>query len=722
MRGLRAVSLALLMAGACATPLWAQSAPPSNPTPPGQGGAASSQTPAQTPAQTAPQSAQPTPPARARPRAAPPADESDPDSEEEDATTVKELVVKGHRTPVGSVVGDIKPEISLSPADIQSYGVSTLTELLTELGPEVRSDRGRDQSPPVILLNGRRISSFNEIQNIPTEAILRVDILPEEVSLKYGYTADQRVVNVVLRRRFRAWTGELKGGGPTEGGQVVGQAEGDLLHLHNDDRLNVDLKYVGNSDLTEAERGIETASTGAGSDFSVPGNIVAASQGGQLASLSALAGKPVTIAGVPASAALGAPSLSAFLPTAGVANTTNLGDDRTLAPDSQTLTLNGVLAHSTLGGVALTLNGTLSVNQSDALQGLPGAALSLPAANPFNPFGQTVMVDRYVPGLRPLTQVSNGWTGHLGLTANKDAYGWRFSLTGAYDHSDSLTVTETGLAPNSLAQQQLNALAPTFNPYGPLPANLFTLAADNKGRAISEQGNTQILANGPLAELPAGDLYASLKLGDTIQGFWSRTDRDGVATNGFLWRNDLNAQSQSGPARAEVRVRKGLGRARRPVAERQRRGRPALGFRDPAHARIRDQLDPLAAGEPDRVAHARPPGAHGAAARKPAGRHPERAGLRLSDRPDGAGHHPQRRQCEPEGRLPRRDQGRGDGEAVGGEAVHLHGQLHLERHQERHLLGPGLGHAPDRGGLPPGLCPQCAGSAGRGERDHAEPR
>ena len=61
----------------------------------------------------------------------------------------------------------------------------------------------------MVLLNGRRISSLNEVQNIPTEAILRVDILPEEVSLKYGYTADQRVVNIVLKRRFRAITGEV---------------------------------------------------------------------------------------------------------------------------------------------------------------------------------------------------------------------------------------------------------------------------------------------------------------------------------------------------------------------------------------------------------------------------------------------------------------------------------------------------------------------------------
>ena len=56
------------------------------------------------------------------------------------------------------------------------------------------------------------------MRDIPTEAIERVEILPEEVALKYGYRADQRVVNIVLRERFRStWRGSM-GRPPTEGG------------------------------------------------------------------------------------------------------------------------------------------------------------------------------------------------------------------------------------------------------------------------------------------------------------------------------------------------------------------------------------------------------------------------------------------------------------------------------------------------------------------------
>ncbi|MFX5252973.1 hypothetical protein ABTD06_19685, partial [Acinetobacter baumannii] len=80
--------------------------------------------------------------------------------------------------------GDIPPEQQLGPADIRSYGVNSVAELLTELAPQTYSGRGGGGAP-VVLLNGKRISGFQEIRDLPTEAIARVDILPEEVALKY---------------------------------------------------------------------------------------------------------------------------------------------------------------------------------------------------------------------------------------------------------------------------------------------------------------------------------------------------------------------------------------------------------------------------------------------------------------------------------------------------------------------------------------------------------
>ena len=470
-------------------------------------------------------------------------DEEDPgDSQHASDTRVSGVDVVAHKDyahQFGAVVGDIIPEIQYTPADIQSFGVSTVTDLLAELAPETRSDRGRGGESPVVLLNGRRISSLNEIMNIPTEAILRVDILPEEVSLKYGYTADQRVVNIVLRRRFHATTAELVGGGATEGADAQGKAELDLLHIRRDDRLNLDLKYSVNSDVTAADRDI--IETPPMIPFDLAGNVVSATPGAQIdPAFSALVGRPVTLAGVPAGAAAGRPlTLGDFVPTAGVPNTTYIGNDRTLAPATQSLTANAVFARPMGDGIEATFNATLGATRSVSLQGLPGVALDVPAGDPFSPFGSPIVVDRYVN--EPLRQYIDGWTAHLGSTFNKDLDDWRLSLTDAFDHADTQTDTDTGFDPAAM-QALLNARSPTLDPFGPLPAGLLATRPQSVARSISDSANIQMLANGPLIKLPAGNLYVSAKVGDTQSWQASTSTRSSQFLAAYFTRNDANAQ------------------------------------------------------------------------------------------------------------------------------------------------------------------------------------
>ena len=226
-----------------------------------------------------------------------------------------DIVVQGARQP-GSVVGDIPPEQQLSPADIRSYGVGSVTELLTELSPQIRSDRGSGGAP-VVLIDGKRISGFQEIRDLPTEAIQRVDILPEEVALKYGYRADQKVVNFVLRRRFRAATVELSDRLATAGGRNAPQAELDLLKIARTGRLNLHLEYQEANALTENERGISRTPT----PFALGGNVVGV--GG--AAIDPALGT-ATIAGVPGAN----PTLGDFVGTAGRANATDVTPYRTL--------------------------------------------------------------------------------------------------------------------------------------------------------------------------------------------------------------------------------------------------------------------------------------------------------------------------------------------------------------------------------------------------------
>ncbi|QIK97052.1 TonB-dependent receptor [Sphingomonas sp. HDW15A] len=107
-----------------------------------------------------------------------------------------------------------------------------------------------------MLLNGQRISGFRELRDLPPEAIQRMEILPEEVALKYGYTADQRVVNIVLRPRFNSTSAELRGSAATEGGYAGGFADGTRLTIRDGKRTSINVRIDGNNPLYEAERDI----------------------------------------------------------------------------------------------------------------------------------------------------------------------------------------------------------------------------------------------------------------------------------------------------------------------------------------------------------------------------------------------------------------------------------------------------------------------------------
>ena len=244
--------------------------------------------------------------------------ESDED-ELEDEDDGEEIVVVGQRLR-GAVAGDIPPEITLDRRDIRALGASNLAEMIDALAPQTRSGRGRgDGGGPVVLLNGRRIPGFSEIRDLPPEAVDRVDILPEEVALKYGYRADQRVVNIVLRRRFRATTLELDAGAPTAGGRLSGEVEAGILRIDRAGRWSLDAEYNRSTALLESERDI-----------------------------------------------LGAPG-TAF----------DLGAFRTLVPQSAALLLNGSLNRTLFKDISATLNARLEARTSRSLFGVPSAALLL---------------------------------------------------------------------------------------------------------------------------------------------------------------------------------------------------------------------------------------------------------------------------------------------------------------------------------------------------------
>jgi len=478
---------------------------------------------AQTPKAAAPSAAKP---------AAKPTPAQKPVTPEDLDTEVEAVTITASGKPFGAVLGDIPPEETFNAADVRAFGVSSMEDLLTELTPQTTSGLGGD---PVVLLNGRRISGQGEIRDIPTEAIQRVEILPEEVALKYGYSADQKVVNIVLRQRFRAQTMEGVVGGSTAGGQMTEQANWSQLRLNRQGRSNLSIKIQNTDQLLESDRDLVSRTNSGLYDFD--GNIAPVS-GGSLAALSALAGTPVTVAGVPDAAAGGDTSLAAFLPNANRANASDITDTRTLQPRNRQVSINSVTNRYIFDNVSATLNLGATASQSDSLLGPARARLVIPAADPYSPLGQDVVLYRYLGDQAPLSQTSNNLSGHLGFTLNRDTEQLRLSLTGNYDHAVNKTLTDRS-ADVSPLQARLTALDPTFNPFRPLDGQRINT---DRAHSTTDSADLQFVANGALAKFKAGDLSSTLKLGVTGSRLEATSIRSGVQSDSELSRGEANAQ------------------------------------------------------------------------------------------------------------------------------------------------------------------------------------
>lgn len=522
---LKIVSI-LLLAGTSLTPAYAQGAQPAA-TPP--------VTPAPAPAQPAAPAAQPvaTPAAEAPPPEGAAADEAAAPGATDDSNN--DITVTGQRLR-GEVEGNIRPEQRLDENAIRSYGAATIGELVDALAPQTRSGRGRSDGPPVILLNGQRIAGFGEIRELPPEAIERVDILPEEAALNYGYRPDQRVINIILKENFRALT--IAGGASfaTAGGQTTLDTNSSFVRISRTARWSIDGRYTTSDSLLESERDIVQSTPAL--PFDLAGNVGSFpyNPANQIdPALSALAGQPVTIAGVPVSAATGAPSLAAFVPGANNPNVTSLGQYRSLLPQTDTLNLNGTYSRR-FGRVGATVNARFNRVTSESRLGLPSLNLALPDTNPFSPFSQDVSLFRYSDAGGALLRESETNTGHGGLTLDSNIGRWRWTFTANYDVTKSNTRTDTNLDPAAI-QARLNANDPSLNPFGMFDPSLLVMRPQDRTESTNRSGDAQVVFNGSPFRLPGGQVTTSLTLQGNTLDLSSETLRAGIVTDRDLSRD-----------------------------------------------------------------------------------------------------------------------------------------------------------------------------------------
>jgi hypothetical protein len=323
----------------------------------------------------------------------------------------------------GEAIGSGVPDIRIDRDEIATYGSPSIGALLGDLKPQTGE-------APVILVNGRRISGMDEISRLPPEAIARIDILPEEVALNYGYRADQRVVNIVLERRFKAVTIEAAEQLPTGGGRSETDLSGSLVRINGKGRLSLDVDYGRDTELAEHEAGI--------------------------------AGEQARY--------------------------------RTLLPSAETLGVGATLNRKVdvLGGINATLNARIDRKSGESLFGLP--------------------LDPLIS--QPLVGRTKSTSAHASLVVNGGVSDWYWSLTSSFDHSRSLSRTDRNGISGGITRDRIEA--------------------------TSTSASGDLVANGPIASLPAGKLSATLRAAIARRGQDTRGHVSGVPQ----LRDEADTQAQ----------------------------------------------------------------------------------------------------------------------------------------------------------------------------------
>ena len=424
----------------------------------------------------------------------------------------------------GAALGGYEPEAVLDAEQLKAYGAGTIEELMTLLEPLTRSSRG---GSPVFLVNGRRISGFQEIRGIPPEAIERTEILPEETALSYGYTADQRVVNFVLKQDFRsvAFQGQIKR--PEQGGRTQSELETNIVRIGGTQRWTLDIEYEADSPLYETERSI-VREAGA-SPFDLRGNVTGLNGGEIDPGLSALLGQPATQAALNGSGA----SLADF----GLgARTDDLTAYQTMNPRRRNYEVSGSYKRDLESGIGLTVSGSVEQTNRLSYLGLPGVTLNLPSSSAFSPFANEVLVNRFVDAPNALSRDSDTLSANINALADGYLGEWRWTVSGAVRRTETETITGRGLDTTGL---QSAVTAGTVNPFGDL--GVLPRIANDEAKSINTSANVEGVINGTLWQAPAGALISTFKAGFDTQKQEAENLRGGVFTDRSLSRDRFSA-------------------------------------------------------------------------------------------------------------------------------------------------------------------------------------
>ncbi|HEY0681676.1 MAG TPA: TonB-dependent receptor [Steroidobacter sp.] len=382
--------------------------------------------------------------------------------------------------------------------------------------------RGIGVDTTLILINGRRVvptansltlNSF-DLNTIPLAAVEKIEVLSDSASAIYGADAMGGVVNVVLRKEIPQPVIDVQYGGASGGADLL---RGSFSAGLSAERLRASLifDYYERESLLGAERDRwldQDYRRYGGADYRAPGGTAATVRS---ATGDNLPGLPSSFAVVPdGSSGIGLTPAD-FSATAGMSNYTSTLSTLAIVPESHQRSLalfaEYDLTHELVAFTELlyTERDIAAQEERDMMQG----AL-VPATNPFNPFGEAVLVDFLLDGIEPprLSHRSETARGVAGMRGSLGStWQWEIAALASVETHDTAHVNKVSTARVNAALAATDP-AHALNPFVDGPAGSPELLASliepyiqhhfSRGRQLSG------FVRGDLFELPAGSLQA----------------------------------------------------------------------------------------------------------------------------------------------------------------------------------------------------------------------
>ncbi|MEJ1964482.1 MAG: TonB-dependent receptor [Gammaproteobacteria bacterium] len=455
---------------------------------------------------------------------------------------LEEVTVTGSRLITKSVDGpqDVK---TFTREQIDRSGQTSIADFLNTLpavGQSVTENATQNQTfggattvqihglpmgTTLILINGRRVNvsgstqafgaEFFDLNNVPLSAVERVEVISEGSSAVYGSDAIAGVVNIVLKKGFDGvemsakygfadgtdeWNGSVAFGTRWDKGSfsVVGtlQTRSPLFGSEREITADQDYTRYGGGDFRKY--------------YCLPGNVYfrnGYSFNGQA---------PVSYAAVPAGYA-GQPTVQEFAGTAGTLNKcSNSFRGQSFIPAIQR---EGLIAQGSyklseslelFAEMIFSHNQEKEVTSAAALSGSPSSqSYTVPANNPYNPFGTTVGISALLSGeARDYPLETTYYRPLVGARGNFfDSWQWEVS---GWDSIDRSTATLEGALNSNAVRAALNSSDPAtaLNPFidGPLgsPDRLRLLVQERESKYRGEKLAANGFVRGTVLTLPSG--------------------------------------------------------------------------------------------------------------------------------------------------------------------------------------------------------------------------